>query len=492
MRTHLTTCYWVRKKRGYTRLETNTPVTIYCRITVRGRQERAEFSTGLETVYGSWVPANGKGYVKGKTQADRHVNTQLTKLRDDLNDIHADLERQGKVVTAAKILRLYLNNGATLSLLELFEAWLIERKDLIGIEISPKSYSSNAMRLNRLREFLAAHKLSDLRPEDCTHNTADKFLYWLLQERSFKRSTANKTVQVLFQVLRWGVRRELLDKNPLELYQYKSVAPGEIKYLTVKEVAHMSAADIPAICLERVRDCFLFQCWTGLAYADLAALDVRSQADYFRDSSGVLRRVLHVTRAKSTLQKGYNCVIPLLPEAERLLAKYEDELPVPTNQVYNRYLKELGQLLGLPVEKMTTHVGRKTAGVMMLNAGIRMEVVSKFLGHSSVRMTEKVYAKILDRTVIDAFGAVFGEQYALAPAAPPLRKQVASPPEPAPLRSARRIKVANAEPLLEAPESSDSRWRRPPPTTSRLEAQHGGRVVPLWTEPTRKEVAACG
>lgn len=496
MKTPITICYWSRKQRIGTCLEQNSPVTIYCRLTVRGQKGRAEFSTCLDTVYGNWVPANGMGFVKGKTQADKHINIQLTKLRDELNDIHADLERQGKTVTAAKILRLYRNNGASLSLVELFEAWMLERKGLVGLEISSKSHSSYKMRLNRLNDFLKSQRLTDLRPEDFTHNIADKFLYWLLQERSFKRSTANKTIQVVFQMLRWGVRRELLDKNPLELYQYKTVAAGEMKYLTVREVAHLSMADVPAAYLDRVRDCFIFQCWTGLAYADLAALDVRGQADYFRDNTGNLRRVLRVTRAKSTIQKGYECVIPLLPEAERLLAKYGDELPVPTNQVYNKYLKELGLLYGLPADKMTTHVGRKTAGVMMLNAGIRMEVVSKFLGHSSVRMTEKVYAKILDRTVVDAFSEVFGSQYATAAPAP--ARSILPHPEPAPtvasLRPARRIAQPNDEVTPESPDQ-DNRWRRPPPTTRQRDANpQSGRIVPMWAEPTtdRKEVGACG
>ena len=57
---------------------------------------------------------------------------------------------------------------------------------------------------------------------------------------------------------------------------------------------------------------------------------------------------------------------------------------------------------------MTSHSGRKTAGVMLLNRGIRMETVSRALGYSSVRMTEKVYGKLIDRTVADEFDAVFG------------------------------------------------------------------------------------
>lgn len=52
---------------------------------------------------------------------------------------------------------------------------------------------------------------------------------------------------------------------------------------------------------------------------------------------------------------------------------------------------------------LTSHVGRRTAGYIWLNGGIPMEVVAKCLGHTSIKTTEKAYARILDKTVIAAF-----------------------------------------------------------------------------------------
>jgi integrase len=458
---------------------------------VRRQKGEVNFSTSFNTVYGNWVAANGMGFVKGKTQADKHINTQLIKLRDDLNDIHADLERQRKPVTARKIYQLYKSNGSTLTMLELFQAFITEREGLIGLEISKQSNDLVKWRQTTLAAFLQAKRLLDLRPEEFTHNLADKFTHWCLQEKGLGRLYINKILSVFNQVLRWGVRRELLDKNPMELYKYKHVAAKEIKYLSVGELAALTAAEMPTDTLDRARDCFVFQCWTGLAYADLLALDVAAVAEYRRDTQGILRRLLRVTRQKSTIGHGYQCIIPLLPEAERLLAKYEDELPVSYyNAVYNRQLKEVGKICGIEAEKMTTHVGRKTAGVMMLNLGIPMEVVSKFLGHSSVKMTEKVYAKILDNTVVSHFDRVFAGQPG-APSLPPAPriKVLELAPSPAynrpigPVRPAQRSSLEQPieTKLPEEEQVQDTRWRRPPPVTSHdTPRPEGGRVVPLW------------
>ncbi|OGX80840.1 hypothetical protein BEN47_06170 [Hymenobacter lapidarius] len=367
-------------------------------------RDRIEVATGIETTYGDWDGAASR--VLGRTPAARTANESLVKMRDRLTDIVADLDRQNKPITAKRVQRVYLTNGAMLNMIELFQQFLAEQQGLVGVEISPATATAHKVRFGNICAFLQAHKLTELRPEEFTINMADKLLYWLMKAKGHKRNTALKNLQNVSQVLTWGVRREHLDKNPMVLYQYKLTAPGEIKYLTVGEIGILRATCLPDY-LARVRDCFLFQCWTGLAYADLYALNVARDAEYQTDAQGNLRRLLRVRRQKSTMHHGYECVIPLLPEAERLLSQYKGELPVPANAVYNRYLKEIGAVCGFSADKMTTHVGRKTAGVMMLNLGIRMEVVSKFLGHSSVKMTEKVYAKILDTTLVNEFDRVF-------------------------------------------------------------------------------------
>lgn len=372
-----------------------------CRLTVKGCKA-VNFVSNVYVHKADWSTDAGK--VVGNTPAAHTANRVLTKLRDDLNDIHADLERQKRPVTPQAIFRIYRQaDQSPLSLLGLFNAFLEEQGPLVNIEKGPRTVEAYRVRFRRVQEYLQQSKQSDLRPEDFNSNVADKLRYWLQLTRGYKINTAAKLMQTVNQVLSWGVRREYLMQNPLQGYRLKRTAPGEIVYLEEEELEELSCFEFASAALGKVRDCFVLQCWTGLAYADLAALDVPSCVE---TRNG--RRILRVRRAKSTVFQGYECVIPLLPEAERVLAHYKDKPPVPCNQLYNRCLKQIGQMVGLDVAKMKTHTGRKTAGVLLLNSGIPMEVVSKILGHSSVRMTEKVYAKILDQTVTDAIDKAFG------------------------------------------------------------------------------------
>ena len=58
------------------------------------------------------------------------------------------------------------------------------------------------------------------------------------------------------------------------------------------------------------------------------------------------------------------------------------------------------------IGKVTVHELRHTAGSLMLQAGKTMTVVSKILGHSSVGVTERIYAHAYDDDKRDAVAAV--------------------------------------------------------------------------------------
>lgn len=400
MKTQVGIIYWQRTDK----VNSQGQAPISCRITVRG--QHAEVAANIRVARAEW--GGSRVRVLGRSAEVRRHNSHLLQMQNELENLAADLDRQGKVVTAQGLARLLRKgNTPSLSVLALFEAYQAERQTLVGVELASTTIKQETTAYHRLGDFLKSQKQTDLRPEELTPSIADRFVQWLLVTLGHKRNSANKVLHTLRRVLKWGVRREYLEKSPLALYECKRAAAAEIKFLTEAELATLASLELPETGnnLALVRDCFVLQCWTGLAYADLAALNVAAALDK-RASGG--RRVLHLTRAKSAGRNGYKCVIPLMPEAERILGLYNDCLPVPCNQNYNLHLKELGVLAGIDKDKMHSHIGRKTAGTLMLNRGIPLEAVSSFLGHSSTLITQKIYAKLLDTTVVDAFEAAFG------------------------------------------------------------------------------------
>lgn len=92
-----------------------------------------------------------------------------------------------------------------------------------------------------------------------------------------------------------------------------------------------------------------------------------------------------------------NYFIVLLSPAMEILKKYDYVLPIISNQQYNLRLKIVADYAGLD-RNLTVHMSRHTFATMCLNNGVKMENVSKMLGHTNVRTTQQ-YAKVLNAEV---------------------------------------------------------------------------------------------
>lgn len=164
------------------------------------------------------------------------------------------------------------------------------------------------------------------------------------------------------------------------------------QYLTPQEVKKITDAAMPTASVSKSRDLFLLQCYTGLAYIDLMTYDFTQ----YKGSEGQL--LCHGKRHKT----GTEFVFVLTEKARTILQRYGYKMPVLSNQKYNAHLKIMGDAAGIE-KPITSHMGRRTAGSIWLNSGIPVDVVAKCLGHQSIQVTQRAYAKILDTTVSDAF-----------------------------------------------------------------------------------------
>lgn len=183
----------------------------------------------------------------------------------------------------------------------------------------------------------------------------------------------------------------LIQRNP---YDHVKIDHGDDrdgidKHLTPEEFQKVRAAAMPDERLERIRDLFVFHCYTCMSYNDLRKFDHKKISEV----DG--KKVYCGFRGKTKIE----FTIPLLSPALEILRKYNGKLPLLSNVRYNDYIKEV--MAAAKIKKpVTTHWARHTGATLLLNAGVPIEVVSKICGHSSVKMTEKVYAKLLPKTVV--------------------------------------------------------------------------------------------
>jgi integrase len=135
--------------------------------------------------------------------------------------------------------------------------------------------------------------------------------------------------------------------------------------------------------LEQVRDIFIFSCFTGLQYADLANLS----SDNIVLKNNVPAIVINRRMTTSSTS------IPLLPIPLKILEKYKNQgksnqlLPLVSNQKINAHLKEIGEICGFK-KNLTLRVARQTFASLTLSKGVPIDSVSKMLGHNNIRITQ--------------------------------------------------------------------------------------------------------
>lgn len=165
----------------------------------------------------------------------------------------------------------------------------------------------------------------------------------------------------------------------------------KIKYLTLEDLNSLEELNgtIHRL-LQRSLDIFLFGCYTGLRYSDITRLSKSN----FVVKNGVKWLVGEQRKT------GNDFAIVLSDKMVRILDKYDWKLYEHLSQL-NRRLKTISALAGLG-RNLTMHMSRHTFATRALSKGVRMEVVSKMLGHTDITMTQ-IYAKVLNEDVAKGF-----------------------------------------------------------------------------------------
>ena len=165
-----------------------------------------------------------------------------------------------------------------------------------------------------------------------------------------------------------------------------------VEFLTNEERDRIDALELTeGRVIAAARDMFIFQCYTGMAYADMMAF----RLDKCRKNGDVL------TYSAQRVKTGVWFYIQVLPKALAIAEKYGGSMPDVCNEVFNRKLKDIAKMAGI-AKKLTTHVGRHTFATWALRNGVPIERLAKMLGHTKITQTQR-YAKVLAADVYAEF-----------------------------------------------------------------------------------------
>jgi len=360
-----------RRKTASTTTTANVELEIYF-----SRSKRVRINTGISVYLGEW--SNEFYVVKRKDSTE--LNMQLANAYNEQMKVFAEISSSGKEINSGSYesYRKKQAPSAPKSFLSYMDKRITERKLTAGTK------RQHLEALDALRRFGGINLFSTL-----TSENIESFDIFLRNENPERLQTTihgyHKRIKpYIIESYKLGY----IDVNPYNRFKDVRGTHRERKPLTMKELDQLRSIELP-IKLARVRDLFIFCCFTGLSYVDMSLFDYNK--DVVEENGS-----LYIDGER--LKTGTSFYTPLLSPAFDVLKQCNYKLPHMSVQKYNDYLHVIETKLDLK-KPLTSHIARHTyATTVCLANGIPIEVVSRMLGHKHIATTE-IYAKIMNTTV---------------------------------------------------------------------------------------------
>jgi integrase/recombinase XerD len=338
-----------------------------------------------------------KGRVVLKSPEALRINHKLASIEKDISDIRWDFERSKKQYSARDIMDIIKGTGITEepTLLAFFDEHI---QEIIDRKLHTRSVINHYKQARaKLADFLKTIRKERILLSQFTRAMVFSFETYILStkvrviDRPLNRNTTNRYLVKVRALFNKAILKEYILRSPFMGFAIHE-APSTTVYLTEAELKRIEQHPLSGNpCLIRVRDIFLFSAYSGLRFGDAIGL---REDNISRDSDGTLWITLRQDKTGQPIQ------IPMLFPAEQIYQRYTGErertgfvLPRLSNQKVNTFLKEIARLVGID-KKVTHHVARHTfATSVLLDNGIPLETVSRFLGHMELKTTQ-IYAKI--------------------------------------------------------------------------------------------------
>ena len=367
--------------------------SLQCRLTYN--KNRKTFSTGLFVNPDYWNSKKQK--VLKDAEQSEFITTQLSLIKTNLNQAFLMLQIQKKSFDVDDIFKIY--NGENLiedtKIVEYFKVFLKKLEKLVGKDLEEATFKKYDKVSDHIASFVKwKYRKKDILVSAIESSFLDDLEYYLKTEKNHKQVTINKILQRFKRVVNEAFNEKIIDRNPFVLHKYKKVKK-QVIFLTSDELKEVENFNFSQNRLEQVRDCFVFCCYTGLAYNEMSNLVAK---DLITEFDGQLW-------IKTVRKKTSKIVsVPLLPKALDIIKNYaidgqERLLPNISNQKFNSYLKEIAEIVGID-KRLTHHTARKTfASTVLLYNNVPMEIVSELLGHSNMAITQAHYGKVVQKKV---------------------------------------------------------------------------------------------
>lgn len=360
---------------------------LYLRITVDGIAK--ETSTKRKWDVTRWNQESERAI--GTKEDARSLNHFIESLQTRIANYKTELINLDETITAQKLIDFV--KGKNVSKVKVLQEFDEHNSEILAL-VEKKEYAMGTYERYQIARSHAANYIKykynrdDLEFRELNFEFIKGYELYLKTVRNCSNNTALKYIANFKTIVLRAIAKDIIPRDPFKLFKSKKVKIRK-KPLSTEELARLENKVFSSERLSLVRDVFVFQCYTGLAYIDafqLKPTDIKTGID---GSLWIMSR-----RQKSKSETD----IPLLPKAIEIMEKYKNHplclkrgtvLPVKSNQKMNEYLKEIAVLCNIS-DTLNTHKARRTFGsTVTLKNGVPLHIVKEMMGHYSVKQTEE-------------------------------------------------------------------------------------------------------
>ena len=316
-------------------------------------------------------------------------NSDVKELCDTITAKFKDLHNRYPGLTSSEYKCIYLE-GIPVELGENFTVALLCRNYLDTVVKGLPTYDKYRVTFEKFCTTYGTRLAASI-----TAGDIKAFMDRLKYEDKFAGGTQNNYWKKIKSLYQYAFERRMVERNPFAGMRMK-FEESTPTLLTLDEVTAIQDLKVEGR-LERVKELFLWGCWTGQEYADICALEPGD----VKERNGVY--FIQKPRVKTNCE--YTSV--LIGGALGIWKRWEGLPPQISNQKLNKYIKELCEKAGIQnPERVTSISGRHFYATALLSGvygqRIPLTIVQKVLGHRRPATTQ-VYAKLLDDSLFDAF-----------------------------------------------------------------------------------------
>lgn len=367
--------------------KSNGLVPVMCRITVNGKI--SQFSCKLDVDEKHWDVKTGR--MTGRSVVALEANRMLDKIRVGINKAYQDICDKDNYVTAEKVRNAFLGMGMNHeTMLAVFRQHNEDYAKQVGKIKSQRSYWKYCTVYNHLSEFIRQrYKVSDIALKELAPAFITDFELFLRTEKNHCTNTIWSYMMPFKRIIYMSINNGWLQRDPFYAY---SITKEETKrgFLSKEEIKMLIEGSFKKKSYELIRDLFIFCCFTGLSWTDMANLTKENLQTSFDG---------HLWIKTNRQKTGTETNLRLLEVPLRIIKKYEGcsedgkLLPVPCYPNCKNGIKVIAKKCGIE-KNVTWHMSRHSfATTVCLSNDMPIETLSKMLGHRSIRTTQ-IYAKI--------------------------------------------------------------------------------------------------